>query len=139
MECTIKVYTEQQYDSHTDREEKVFQGTLFKKNDQVYIIYKEEDQETGVKTTNQIKVSKDGRVSVRRMGPVQSILHFAKDKSYTTFYNTGRGMMELAFLPQVVKYKAEPLAYEIELRYTIYMGESKLSENVYILKTVSLA
>lgn len=139
LECRIRVYTEQRYDSHTDCEERVFQGTLSKKNEQVFVIYREEDEETGVKTTNQLKVAKDGSISVRRMGHVQSILHFAKEKAYTTFYNTGHGIMELVFIPTVVKYREEALAYEIELRYAIYMGESKLSENVYILQATHLA
>lgn len=139
LKCRIKVYTEQRYDSHVDRGEKIFEGTLCKKNEQVFVIYKEEDEETGVKTTNQLKVAKDGSISVRRMGHVQSILHFAKEKAYTTFYNTSHGIMELVFIPTAVKYKEEALTYEIELRYAIYLGESKLSDNVYILQATPLA
>ena len=139
MKYEIKVYTEQRYDSHTDCEENVFEGTLAKKNESVFLIYKEVDKETGAETTNQLKVATDGSISVRRMGAVQSILYFAKDKPYTTFYNTGHGVMELIFTPEVVTYKEEPFAYEIELRYTIYMGDSKLSDNVYILKATPLS
>ena len=139
MKYKIKIYTEQRYESHTDCEEKVFEGTLAKKNDSVFLIYKEVDKETGVETTNQLKVATDGTISVRRMGAVQSIIHFTKDKSYTTFYNTGHGVMELIFTPHVVKYKEEPFSYEIELRYAICMGDSKLSDNVYILKATPLS
>jgi len=139
LACKIKVYTEQQYDSHKDCEEKTFKGNFCEKNENTFIIYKEKDSETGCKITNHLKLAKDGSISVRRMGDVQSILCFKEGKPYTTFYNTGQGSIELIFKPVVVKYKKTQLDYKIELRYAIYMGKSKLSDNVYILKATFLA
>ena len=139
LACEMKVYTEQQYDSHKDCKEKIFEGTFCKKNESIFIIYEEKNLDTGCKITNHLKVAKDGSVSVRRMGDVQSILCFIKDKPYTTFYNTGQGSVELVFEPKVVKHKKTQLGYEIELRYAIYMGKSKLSHNVSILKATFLA
>lgn len=139
LDCTIKVYTEQGYDSHKDCGEEVFRGTLCKKNNHVFVIYKEQDQESKLEITNQIKVSKDGTVSVRRRGHTQSVLHFTEGTPYTTFYNTGHGAMELIFIPTVVRYEDQAHTYKIELRYAIHMGEEKLSDNVYILEARPLA
>jgi len=138
LACEMKVYTEQQYDSHRDCEEKTFQGTVCKKNENIFVIYKEKDLDTGYEISNHLKIAKDGSVSVRRMGDVQSTLYFKEGKAYTSFYDTGQGSLELVFKPAVVKHKKTQLGYEIELRYAIYMGESKLSDNIYILKARSL-
>lgn len=138
LACEMKVYTEQQYDSHKDCEEKTFQGTVCKKNENIFVIYKEKDLDTGCEISNHLKIAKDGSVSVRRMGDVQSILYFKEGKTYRTFYDTGQGSIELVFKPTLVKHKKTQQGYEIELRYTIYMGESKLSDNVYILKAAFL-
>ena len=135
----MKVYTEQRYDSHKDREEKIFQGIIRKKNGNTFIIYKEKDLDTGCKTTNQLKLGKDGSISIRRMGDVQSFICFNEGKPYTCFYHTGQGSIELVFKPTFVNHKKIQLGYEIELRYAIYMKDLKLSDNIYILRASILA
>ncbi len=133
--CLVKVYNQQQYDTHTDCHEASYEGVISQKNDNVFIIYKEEDSETGLQVTNQLKVSKDGSVSVRRMGDVKSTLHFKEDTSYTSHYDTGQGVVELVFVPTVVACQEgcqeTGSGQTVELRYEIYMGDTKLSDNIY--------
>lgn len=136
---TIKLYTEQRYDTHTDSNEETFQGKFCKKNGHVFIIFKEEDKENCLKITNHIKLSKDGCVSVRRMGDLESTLYFKQDKPYQTFYNTGQGSVELVFTPSLVSYKEEKSIYTLNLVYSINMGGSKLSDNIYRLEITPLA
>ena len=104
------------------------------KNGCIYIIYTEEDPEASRQVTNQIKVSKDASVSVRRMGGHKSLLHFTKDKPYSTFYNTGYGIMALTFVPIHIVCEETDLGYKVSLEYDIHMGDEKLSHNHYDLE-----
>lgn len=133
-ECTLRVATKQIYPTHTDSLEETFQGKLSTKNGSIYIIYTEEDPETATTVTNQIKVAKDGSVSVRRMGGHKSLLRFEKEKSYSTYYNTGYGTMALSFKPIRIACNETELGYKVSLEYDIYMGEEKLSRNHYKLE-----
>lgn len=133
-QCTLSVKTKQIYPSHTDSLEEKLLGKISSKSGNIYIIYTEEDQESKVKVTNQIKVSKDGSVSVRRMGGHKSLLKFTKDQPYSTFYNTGHGMMELTFDPITIECSRTDKGYKIRLKYDIYMGDEKLSCNHYTLE-----
>lgn len=132
--CDLRVATKQIYPSHTDHKEENFQGKVSTKNGHLYIIYTEECDDAGTRVTNQLKVAKDGSVSVRRMGGHKSLLQFTKDKDYTTFYNTGYGAMELNFKPIVIDCKPTPTGYKIRLEYDIYTGGEKLSCNHYTLE-----
>lgn len=134
QECTLTVGTKQIYPTHTDSLEEIFQGKISIKNGNIYIIYVEEDPQTKIKVTNQLKVAKDGSVSVRRMGGHKSLLQFTKDKVYTTFYNTGYGIMELTFKPSIIACNETDTGYNVNLKYDIYMGEEKLSCNHYTLE-----
>ena len=133
-QCDLSVATKQIYPTHTDSLEEQFQGKVFNKNQHIYIVYKEKDEESGIEITNQLKVAQDGSVSVRRMGGHKSLLHFSKDKPYSTVYNTGYGTMELTFKPIVIKCKQTPQGYKVSLEYDIYMGEEKLSCNHYTVE-----
>lgn len=133
-QCTLVVTTKQIYPTHTDSKKERFQGKISTKNGSIYIIYTEEDPEASRQVTNQIKVSKDASVSVRRMGGHKSLLHFTKDKPYSTFYNTGYGIMELTFVPICITSKETDLGYKVSLEYDIHMGDEKLSHNHYELE-----
>ena len=133
-QCNLLVKTKQIYPSHTDRLEERFQGKISSKNGNIYIIYIEDNQESNIKVTNQIKVSKDGNVSVRRMGGQKSLLQFTKDQPYSTFYNTGHGTMELTFDPITIECSRTDKGYKIRLKYDIYTGDEKLSCNHYTLE-----
>lgn len=131
--CELTLITKQIYPTHTDSLEESFQGRVSTKNGHIYIIYTEECEDTGA-VTNQLKVAKDGSVTVRRMGGHKSLLQFTKDKDFTTFYNTGYGAMELNFKPIVVDCNPTPTGYKIRLEYDIYTGGEKLSRNHYTLE-----
>ena len=133
-QCNLSVKTKQIYPSHTDSLEERFQGQISSKNGNIYIIYTEEDQESKIKVTNHIKVAEDGSVSVRRMGGHKSLLHFTKNQPYSTFYNTGHGIMELTFNPIIIECNEIDSGYKVRLKYDIYMGDEKLSCNHYTLE-----
>lgn len=133
-QCSLTVKTKQIYPSHTDSLEESFQGKISNKNGSIYIIYAEEDLDSNTKVTNQIKVSKDGSVSIRRMGGHRSLLHFTMNQPYSTPYNTGYGIMQLTFDPIVIECNETSFGYKLNLQYDIYMGDEKLSCNHYSLE-----
>lgn len=130
--CHISITTKQTYDDHTENLKQSFQGKLSRKNDSTFIIYKEECDDLSV--TNQIKVCKEGQVSVRRMGGHKSLLQFSKDQPYTTFYNTGHGTLELTFKSITIACNETECGYTVHLQYDIYMDDGKLSSNEYTLE-----
>ena len=132
-EALITVYTKQIYTSHEDTSSEKFKGKLAEKEGNIYIIYTEENKDKTI-TTNQIKVDKEGRVYIRRMGSTRSKLCFDKNKPYTTFYQTPHGSMELTFIPSIVDYQFRSTQHRINLEYDIYMGENKLSRNIYCIQ-----
>lgn len=132
----IRVFTEQRHQGDKECYENVFEGTITEKNGHIFIIFKE-DIEGGAQITNQIKVCKDGSISVRRMGQVQSLIQFSENKPYKTVYHTGCGAMEITFKPHMVKYIREKTGHEIELRYETHVEGSKLSDHIYNLKATS--
>lgn len=132
-EAFITVYTKQVYTSHEDTHSEVFKGKVAKKGDNLYIIYTEENKDQTI-TTNQIKVDKESRVYIKRMGSTRSNLCFDKNKSHKTFYQTLYGTMELIFVSRVVEYQFVSAEHRIRLEYDIYMGEDKLSRNTYCIQ-----
>ncbi len=68
-------------------------GTVYRKDDLLYISYKENPEEFG-KTLTTVKIKND-RVELIRTGNVSSRLVFSKGKSYESSYNTPYGSLPL--------------------------------------------
>lgn len=65
-------------------------GKIFYKNDGVYIVYKE--QEENIETTNTIKILKD-EISIKKFGTVNSTMIFKCGVNNTTKYVTPQGIL----------------------------------------------
>lgn len=127
----IKIQTKQKYETHSDNSNDFYKGSIYHRNDNTYIIYKEKQESEEI--TNQIKITKDNEVTIRRMGKARTILCFEQDKPYSTFYNTAHGSLELTFKPYKIICGGNKHKYNIILEYDIYSQEEKLSSNVYSL------
>lgn len=90
MDVKVNIKTKQ-YDNNgsLDTIDVVAFGTLYNKNDDVYVVYKEKEDQ--IETTTTIKVSKD-EVSIKRFGNSNSTMIFKQDQSNITKYRTQQGL-----------------------------------------------
>jgi len=90
MNAKINIVTKQ-YDEkgNTDTIKLNTVADLYYKNDDIYVVYKEE--EDGNKTTSTIKIS-ENEVSIKRFGNINSNMSFKKDGVNETKYRTPQGL-----------------------------------------------
>lgn len=127
-DVNIKVYDKQTYESHDDTKETEFKGQLIFKNKSVYITYK--DTEMGVTT---IIKTKDGIVSVKRMGNLKGNLKFDTGSPHTTIYYTPYGEMEIQIITQKCEVYILERGIKIYIAYKILMQGKLISDNIYMI------
>lgn len=90
MNAKINIITTQ-YDEHgkTDTIKVDVLGNIVKKNDHIYLIYKEKEE--GIEVTTTIKIL-DDEISVKRFGGANSTMVFKKGSNHATKYKTPQGM-----------------------------------------------
>lgn len=90
MDVKVNIKT-RQYDNNgsLDTIDVVAFGTLYNKKDDVYVVYKEKEDQ--LETTTTIKISKD-EVSIKRYGSNNSTMIFKQDQSNITKYRTQQGL-----------------------------------------------
>lgn len=90
MDAKVSILTKQ-YDEngHLDTIKLDTIANFYSKNNDMYLVYKE-DQE-GLNTTTTIKIS-DEEVSIKRFGNTNSNMVLKKGKSYVTKYRTPQGL-----------------------------------------------
>lgn len=124
----IKVYDKQTYETHDDVNETEFEGQLTFRNNSVYITYK--DPEMGV--TTMIK-TKDGIVSVKRLGALKANLEFNTQNPHKTIYYTPYGEMEIEIITKKCDIYILEKGMKIVIDYKILMQGKALSDNIYMI------
>ena len=79
-------------------------GTLYEKNDNTYVVYKE--KENDVETTTSIKIEGE-KVTIKRFGEINSTMTFRENQTINSNYTTPQGMF-------VVETKTTKLNINIE-------------------------
>ena len=64
-------------------------GTLYEKNDNTYVVYKE--KENDVETTTSIKIEGE-KVTIKRFGEINSTMTFRENQTINSNYTTPQGM-----------------------------------------------
>ena len=64
-------------------------GTLYEKNDNTYVVYKE--KENDVETTTSIKIEGE-KVTIKRFGEINSTMTFRENQTINSNYATPQGM-----------------------------------------------
>lgn len=90
MNAKINIITKQyENEKQSDIIKQIFDANIHYKNDDIYIIYKDKEEDKATTTT--IKISKE-KVSIKRFGDINSTIIFEKDKCYETKYRTSQGL-----------------------------------------------
>ena len=136
MDVKINIRTIQ-YDEHSKIDtiniNKV--GTLHKKNNDIYLIYKENNE--GVEVTTSMKVSEKD-ITIKRFGESNSTMFFEKDKTHTTKYKTPYGLFNIETYTRYLSINLDDnntikidLDYDIKVN-NIFSGRNKIAINVEI-------
>lgn len=110
-------------------------GTMHEKNNDTYLVYKENDE--GVEVTTSIKIS-GKEMTIKRFGGSNSTMVFEKDKTYTTKYRTPYGLFLIETYTRYLSVNIdENKCIKIDLDYDIkvndiFSGRNKIGINVEI-------
>lgn len=136
MDVKINILTKQYDDNgHVDTINLDTIANLYNKNNDIYIVYKEEVE--GLKTTTTIKIS-DNEVSIKRFGNTNSNMTLKEGYIHTNQYRTPQGIF-------VIETKTNKLdiskdinnSIKINIEYDIniidlFKGKNKIDINVQI-------
>ena len=131
MNAKINIVTKQ-YDEkgNTDTIRLNTVGDLYYKNNDIYVVYKEE--EDGNKTTSTIKIS-ENEVSIKRFGNTNSNMSFKKDGVNETKYRTPQGLFVIETKTKELKIdKNEENCIKLDIDYNIkimdlFKGRNKMN------------
>lgn len=107
-------------------------GKLYKKNEDIYVVYKEVEESN--KTTTTIKISKE-EISIKRFGQVNSNMTFKKDKTSVTKYTTPQGLfiIETDTKDLSINIKEDYIKLSIDYNIKImdiFEGKNKIQINI---------
>jgi len=131
MNAKINIVTKQ-YDEkgNTDTIKLNTVGELYYKNNDIYVVYKED--EDGNKTTSTIKIS-ENEVSIKRFGNTNSNMSFKKDGVNETKYRTPQGLFIIETKTRELKIdKNEEKCIKLDIDYNIkimdlFKGRNKMN------------
>lgn len=90
MEAKIKMLTKQYDESGSiDTIEINTTGKLFEKNNDIYVVY--EEVEDNQKVTTTMKIS-DEEISIKKFGNINSLMVFKENHKHLTKYRTNQGL-----------------------------------------------
>ena len=131
MNAKINIITKQ-YDEkgNTDTIKLNTVGDLYYKNNDIYVVYKEE--EDGNKTTSTIKIS-ENEVSIKRFGNTNSNMSFKKNSVNETKYRTPQGLFIIETKTRELKIdRNEEKCIKLDIDYNIkimdlFKGRNKMN------------
>ena len=90
MEVKVNIHTIQ-YNEYVEQNDIKVEatGTLYEKNDNTYVVYKE--KENDVETTTSIKIEGE-KVTIKRFGEINSTMTFRENQTINSNYATPQGM-----------------------------------------------
>ena len=92
MEVKVNIHTIQ-YNEYGEKNDIKVEatGTLYEKNDNTYVVYKEKENENDVETKTSIKIEGE-KVTIKRFGEINSTMTFRENQTINSNYATPQGM-----------------------------------------------
>lgn len=134
MNVNINIETKQ-YDENknTDVISTKVQGTMYEKNDTIYIVYKE--KEGNLETTNTIKVSKD-EISIKKFGSINSTMKFKVGETDKVRYKTQQGLFIIENTTKKLEININADLIDIQIDYNIKIMELFEGRNIISIKVL---
>ncbi|MBN4069768.1 MAG: calycin [Alkaliphilus sp.] len=107
------------------------EGTVYTKNDNTYIVYKESEISGMEGTTTSLKIEDGRKITMKRYGETTSSLVFENNKINKSDYSTAYGNFEIEILTSLlnVNIKEEKRKSKIEIKYHLVIPGFVESEN----------
>lgn len=132
IDVNISMYTKQ-YDNlgNEDLIEVESKGSMYEKNEDIYIVYKEELEKNSVHVTTTIKISKD-EVLIKRFGSVKSDMKFIEGMDTINKYRTPQGLFNIKINTNKLEINKFEKSIRLNLEYKIgidglFKGKNKIS------------
>lgn len=131
----LKLTTIQQYEDHDNKEEMMIEGVVAERGGSEYITFKQFDPNYNVTIGNMVKI-KNGVVTVKRSGAIESTMVFDKEKPYTTQYETPYGQLDIYVTTREVESQIVQDSVKLKISYEMMMQGKKISDNIYCIESV---
>lgn len=131
----LKLTTIQQYEDHDNKEEMMIEGVVAERGGSEYITFKQFDPNYNVTIGNMIKI-KNGVVTVKRSGAIESTMVFDKEKPYTTQYETPYGQLDIYVTTREIESQILQDSVKLKISYEMMMQGKKISDNIYCIESV---
>ncbi len=136
MKCRIKINTKQ-YDENgkSDKIETIHSGEFYNKNNEIYVVYKEKQEDKNI--TNTIKINED-MLSMIKYGSTTSTMIFKDNSKTTTKYKTSYGMFLIDILTNKLEIEKKENHIKVFIEYNIdikdlFTGKNEVSISIEIL------
>lgn len=130
----LKLTTIQKYEDHDNKEEMMIEGVVAGRNGSEYITFKQFDPNYNVTISNLVKV-KNGVVTIKRSGAIESTMIFDKEKPYATNYETPYGQLDIYVTTHEIESQLLQGDVKLKVEYEIMMQGKKISDNIYCIES----
>jgi len=104
-------------------------GSLYKKLDKYYLIYKE-SEETGIEGMTTVKID-NKRITITRSGPSCSMLIFEEGQKHLCHYDTGLGIFNIGVATRNIGSSIGETGGELAINYTLEINNVFASTNSF--------
>ena len=131
----LKLVTSQQYEEHDNVDEMIIEGVVAERNGSSYITFKQVDPNYNVTINNLVKI-KNGIVSIKRSGAIESNMVFDVEKPYATHYETPYGKLNIYVTTHEIESEITEENVKLRIKYEMMMQGKKISDNIYCIESV---
>lgn len=131
----LKLVTSQQYEEHDNVDEMIIEGIVAERNGSAYITFKQVDPHYNVTINNLVKI-KNGIVSIKRSGALESTMVFDVEKPYATHYETPYGKLNIYVTTHEIESEISEKDVNLKIKYEMMMQGKKISDNIYCIERV---
>ena len=131
----LKLVTSQQYEEHDNVDEMIIEGVVAERNGSSYITFKQFDPNYNVTINNLVKI-KNGIVSIKRSGAIESNMVFNVEKPYATHYETPYGKINIYVTTHEIESEITEGNVKLRIKYEMMMQGKKISDNIYCIERV---
>ncbi|WP_052356879.1 DUF1934 domain-containing protein [[Clostridium] dakarense] len=129
MDATLSIITKQ-YDEkgHVDTIKVNADADIYNKNNDTFVVYKEEEE--GIKVTTTIKIS-DNEVSIKKFGNTNSVMVLSEGNSHVSKYRTPQGLFIIETNTKMLNIdKSKENCIKINVEYDIKIMDLFQGRNV---------
>lgn len=130
-EVIISIQGKQSFDNAGEETVELVTSGTYSGTENGYTLSYRESELTGLEGTTTTFQIERGRVTLLRMGPVNSQMIFEEGKKHFSLYETVYGAMTIGVSASKVKAELSDLGGDIEIDYAIEIDHAVAGENIF--------